>query len=146
MLFTLGPTTQVTLVLNESCIQDKVIFSPILRATLEESVRSRVQWNWRIILVKSHKLDPWPLDEGSKPKENGKMRLNLHGTFWMKNQLVETPPQKSSKESSWFGELRCKLVSNSKIQFASNGSKLVPRNLNPWMHLKWAARCVHTWC
>jgi hypothetical protein len=39
------------------------------------------------------------------------------------------------KESSWFGEprirLRTKVQSNSRIQFASNQSKLVPRKLDP---------------
>ncbi len=43
-------------------------------------------------------------------------------------------------ESSLFGEprirLRPKVHSNSRIQFASNESKLVPRKLYP--HLKWA--------
>jgi hypothetical protein len=40
----------------------------------------------------------------------------------------------SSKESSWFGEPRCKIGSktgsNSRIQFTSNESKLVPKNLD----------------
>jgi hypothetical protein len=41
-------------------------------------------------------------------------------------------PQKklSSKESSWFREPRCKIGSNSRIQFTSNESKLVPKNLD----------------
>jgi hypothetical protein len=42
--------------------------------------------------------------------------------------------KRSSKESLWFGQQRCKLGSktwcNSRIQFASNESKLVPRNLD----------------
>jgi hypothetical protein len=45
------------------------------------------------------------------------------------------PKKRAQKESSWFGERRCKLGSkarsNSRIQFVSNASKLVPRNLDP---------------
>ncbi len=36
---------------------------------------SKVQWNRAIWLAQSHKLDPWPLDEGPRPK-SGKSRLN----------------------------------------------------------------------
>jgi len=50
--------------------------------------------------------------------------------FYREYQLVWT-----QKKSSWFGEPRCKLGSkarsNSRIQFASNESKIVPRNLDP---------------
>jgi len=68
-------------------------------------------------------------------QKSGKLRLNLHVTsFWKENQLVWTKKQ-SSKESSWFGEPRMGLgtkvlESNSRIQFASNQSKLVPRKLD----------------
>jgi len=62
--------------------------------------------------------------------------------FRRQNQLVQTPPKKVNKESSRFEEPKWKLGykagSNSRIQFASNGSKLGPRNLNPVRHLKWA--------
>jgi len=62
--------------------------------------------------------------------------------FRRQNQLVPTPKTKSNKESSRFEEPRWKLGSkagsNSRIQFASNGSKLGPRNLNQGPHLKWA--------
>jgi hypothetical protein len=35
-------------------------------------------------------LNPWPLDEGPKPKSD-KLRLNLHGTiFGRRDQLVQT--------------------------------------------------------
>jgi hypothetical protein len=30
--------------------------------------------------MESHKLDPWPLDEGPRPK-SGKSKLNLHGAI-----------------------------------------------------------------
>jgi hypothetical protein len=54
--------------------------------------------------------------------------------FWRENQFVPTKKQ-CPKESSWFGEPRIRLgtkvQSNSRIQFASNQSKLVPRKLDP---------------
>jgi hypothetical protein len=53
--------------------------------------------------------------------------------FWRENELVHTL-KKEVKRSSWLGERRCKLGSkarsNSRIQFVSNASKLVPRNLD----------------
>jgi hypothetical protein len=52
----------------------------IVRATLDESLRSKVQWNRAILLVESHTLDPQPLDEGPRPK-SGKESLNLHDTI-----------------------------------------------------------------
>ncbi len=64
--------------------------------------------------------------------------------FCRENQLVQALDQekKSSKESSWFGDPRCKLGSNarpnSRIQFVGNESKLVPTNLELGPHLKWA--------
>jgi hypothetical protein len=38
---------------------------------------------------KSHKLDPWPLDESLRPK-SGKSRVYLHEPFWRENHLVWT--------------------------------------------------------
>ncbi len=80
-------------------------------------------------------MDPQPLDEGPRPK-SGKSRLNLEKPFWRESQFVQTKEkEKSFKESSEFGEPRWKLGynlgSNSRIQFASNESKLVPMNLDP---------------
>jgi hypothetical protein len=49
--------------------------------------------------------------------------------FWGGNQLVWTQ-KKSSKESSWFEDLRSKVGFNSRIQYASNESKLPPKNLD----------------
>jgi hypothetical protein len=54
------------------------------RATLEKGPASKVQCNRAILLDESHKLDPWPLDEGPRPKGD-KSRLNLHGTI-LENQ------------------------------------------------------------
>ncbi len=57
-----------------------VTYSKGICTYLDEALRSRVQWNRASILVESHKLDPWPLDESPRPK-CGKLRLNLHGTI-----------------------------------------------------------------
>ncbi len=68
----------------------KILFCDDLRATLDEGPRSRDQLIQAILLVKSFKLVPRPLDEGPRPK-SGKLRLNLHGTcFGGENQLVGT--------------------------------------------------------
>jgi len=42
-------------------------------------VQSPGPMNRAILLDESHELDPWPLDEGPRPK-GGKSRPNLHGT------------------------------------------------------------------
>jgi len=86
---------------------------------------------------------------GSKTKKwQGEAKTNT-AQFWRGNQLVPTPQKKkkrSSEESSWFGEPRCKLGSkawsNSRIQFSWNESKLVPRNLDLGPHLKLGLRCL----
>jgi hypothetical protein len=61
-------------------------------------------------LVERHKLDPRPLDEDPKPIE-AKLRWHLHGTILEGNSILVRTKKWSSKESSWFGELRCKLGS-----------------------------------
>ncbi len=43
-------------------------------------VQSPGPMNRAILLDESHELDPWPLDEGPRPK-GGKSRLNLHDTI-----------------------------------------------------------------
>jgi len=60
-----------------------------VRAACNEGPRFRVKWNRAILLVKRHKLDPWPLDEGPRTK-SGKSRLNLHDTILEGYQLVQT--------------------------------------------------------
>jgi hypothetical protein len=52
------------------------------KVTLDEGARSRVQCDRVFILDESHKLDPQPLDEHTRPK-SGKSRLNLHGIVLM---------------------------------------------------------------
>jgi len=84
----------------------------LIRTTLDEGWSTQVQWNRAILLAKSHKLDPWPLDESPRPK-SGKSRLNLHGTI-LGGKLIGLDPKKiknHQNKSSWFGESRCKLSS-----------------------------------
>jgi hypothetical protein len=108
-------------------------------AILDQGRRSRDQWIQAILLVESFKLVPRTLDEGPRPK-SGILGLNLHGTcFGGKINWFRTK-KTVLKESSRFGESRIRLATkvypNSRIQFASNESKLVPRKLDP--RLKWA--------
>jgi len=49
---------------------------------------------------------------------------------WRESNWFGGKKEKSSKKSTWFGEPRYKLGSNSRIQFASNENKLVPKNLD----------------
>ncbi len=68
----------------------KLIRSDMLRAILDEGLRSSVQWNGAILLAESHKLDPRCSNEGPRPKSH-KWRLNLNGTIFLEEkQLVQT--------------------------------------------------------
>ncbi len=49
--------------------------------TFDNGPKSKDQWIQAILLVKSFKLVPRPLDEGLRPK-NGKLRINLDGTYF----------------------------------------------------------------
>ncbi len=72
-------------------------------------------------------MDPWPLDVGPRPK-SGKSRLNLHGTILKGNSIglnQKNKLKRARKESLRFEEPRYKLGFNSRIQFASNDTKLV---------------------
>jgi hypothetical protein len=60
-------------------------------------------------LVESHKWDPRPLDEDPRPIE-AKLRWHLHGTILERNS-ISSNQKMGSRESSWFGEPRCKLGS-----------------------------------
>jgi len=66
-----------------------------IRATLDEGPRSKVRWNRAILLDESHKLDPWPLDEGPRPK-SGKSMQNLHDTIF-KGKSIGSDFKKSLK-------------------------------------------------
>ncbi len=80
-----------------------------LRATLDKGPRSRVQWNGAFLLVKRFKLVPRPLDKGPSPRRI-KLWFSLHGIILEGTPIG--PNQKNSlKESSWFGEPKCKLGS-----------------------------------
>jgi hypothetical protein len=76
-------------------------------------------------------LDPWPLDEVSRPKI-GQLKLNLHGTILEGKSIGLDPKKKELKGELMIWRMKVKarvqLASN---QFASNESKLVPKNLNP---------------
>jgi hypothetical protein len=65
----------------------------MLRAILDEGLRSSVQWNGAILLAESYKLDPQCFNEGPRPKSH-KWRLNLHGTILEEKQLVQTHKKK----------------------------------------------------
>jgi hypothetical protein len=41
-------------------------------------------------LNEKHKLDPWPLNEGSRPRSD-KSRVNLHGTIFVVKSIGLNP-------------------------------------------------------
>jgi hypothetical protein len=63
-----------------------------LGATLDEASKT-------ILLDESHKLDPWCLDEGPRPR-SGKSRKNLHGTIFEGKSIDSDTKQRAQKESS----------------------------------------------
>ncbi len=74
----------------------------------------------------------------SQEQNSGKLMLNLHGTTVVEGKSISFGPKKSAKrrasdlenqESGYIGNQG--RVPNSRIQFASNESKLVPRKLDP---------------
>jgi len=79
-------------------------------------------------------LVPRPLKEGPRPK-TGKLRLNLHGICFGGKINWFKPKNSPKRRAPDFGEPRIRLGtkvrSNSRIQFASNPSKLVPRKSDP---------------
>ncbi len=91
-------------------------------------------------MAESHQWNPWPLDEGPKPK-SGKLKL-IHGTILGGKSIGSDPnkrPQRRAHDSeNQDASYGSKVVSNSRIQFASNESKLIPTNLDTRYHLKWA--------
>jgi hypothetical protein len=98
-----------------------------LRVTLDEVPRLRDQWIQAILLV------PRPLDKVPRPL--GKWPIEAKPTwhlFWRENQLGRT---QKTVLLIWRTKnqvrLDTKVQSNSRIQFASNQSELVPRKLDP---------------
>jgi len=53
-------------------------------------------------LDESHKLDPWPLEKGPRPK-SGTLKLNLHGTI-LKGKSIGSDQKKELKRDLmiWF--------------------------------------------
>ncbi len=76
------------------------------------------------------------MDEGPKPK-SGKLRLNLHGTILEGKSIGWEKKREFKIKAHDLENQDAKLGSNSRIQFISNESKLVPRNLNLRSFLKW---------
>ncbi len=65
-------------------------------ATLADRPRLRVQWNRAILLAESHKLDPWPLDEGGAKTKKWQIKAqSTMAPFWRGKKELK-------KESSWF--------------------------------------------
>ncbi len=76
-------------------------------------------------------MDPRALDEGPRLK-GGKLKLNLHDTsFGGKINWCGPKSRPKKKVHHLKNQDPNKARSNSKIQFASNGSKLVHVNLDP---------------
>jgi len=84
-----------------------------LRGTLDKGSRSKVQWNWTFLLVKSFRLVSKPIDKDPRPRQI-KLWFSLHGII-LEGKLIEIDKKKSFKERSWFGEPKCKL--GSKVPF-----------------------------
>ncbi len=82
----------------------------ILGVTLDEDLSSRVQWIEQSYWLRGHKLDPRSLNDCRRPKLGGKSRLNLHMAPILEEKvnwfILKTRAQ--GRESSWFGESRCK--------------------------------------
>jgi len=52
-----------------------------------------------MLLDESHKLDPWPLNKGPRPK-GVKLKVNLDGTIWEGKSIDLEPPKIGKKKSS----------------------------------------------
>jgi hypothetical protein len=100
-------TIQSPLVATSRCFFLEMMHE--LRATLNEGPKSRVQWNRAVLLDGRYKLDPWPLDEGPRPK-SGKSRLNLHGASLEGKSLEGKSIGLNQKNRAHdFEEPRCKV-------------------------------------
>jgi hypothetical protein len=88
-------------------------------------------------LDESHKLDAGPLDEGSRPK-SGKFEAKLTWHHfggkinWFKPEKIQeknsTKKERAHDLKNQDARVGSPQSSNSRIQFASNESKLVPRH------------------
>jgi hypothetical protein len=83
-------------------------------------------------LNESHKLDPWPVVEGSRPRSD-KSRVNLHGTIFVIKSIGLNPKKKKELERrERFEEPRCKLGSKALTQ----GFNLLQMSPN-WFLIIW---------
>jgi hypothetical protein len=71
--------------------------------------RSKVQWNWAFLLVKSFKLVSSLLDNDPSPRQI-KLWFSLYAIIFEKKP-IGSDQKKSLNESSWFGESKCMLRS-----------------------------------
>jgi hypothetical protein len=70
--------------------------------------------------MRGYKLDPQPLDESPTPKSN-KSRLDLHDSILAGKSIGSN--QKKKRRAHDLKEPRCKLGSNTRIQFDPNESE-----------------------
>jgi hypothetical protein len=80
---------------------------------------------------------------GSKTQKRCKIKVKLRWhNFGRENQLVQTQKKGELKKRAHDlkNQVGKAIGSNSRTQFSSNESKLVPRNLDPGPHLKWGLR------
>jgi hypothetical protein len=81
-------------------VNDLYYLKFLLRSTLDEGPRGKVQQNGTILWVKSHKLDPRLLDEDPKPIQ-ANLKWHLHGIILEGNSIGPNQQMKLN-ESSWF--------------------------------------------
>ncbi len=77
------------------------------RGTLDKGSRSKVQWNWTFLLVKSFKLGSRPIDKDPRPRQI-KLWFTLHGII-LEGKLIKMDPKKTELQ----GEL---MVGRTKVQ------------------------------
>jgi hypothetical protein len=82
----------------------------------------------KILLVESFKLVPRPLDEGPRPK-SGKLRLTYVAPV-LEGKSTGSDQKTVLIKGELLIRLGTKVQSNSRIQFASNQSKLVLRKFD----------------
>jgi len=80
-----------------------------LKVALDKDPRSKVQWNWAFLLVKSFKMVSRPLNKGPRPRQL-KLCFSFHSIILEGNQFVWTK-KNNLTEISWFGEPKCNLGS-----------------------------------
>ncbi len=73
--------------------------------------RSKVQWNWAFLLVKSFTLVSRLLDNDPSPRQI-KLWFSVYGIILGRKPIgSDQKNKKSLKESSWFGESKCMICS-----------------------------------